>query len=860
VPHPTPRTIADRFREIAAAHPDRPALSDAHRSLTYREVDLATNAAAHGILGLDGDGPVVVVAPVDLDSVLLTHGALKAGRMVVPLDPRWPPEQWLEVTRSTGGVLVVPDVAVRDQLPERSRAAVHLAADVLDGPTTDPGIVVDPDAPAFIFFTSGSTGAPKGTVLGHRIVDGSQQLLGLVADDRLAVVAPLSFVTGALAALVVLVTGASGHLFDAQGADPLALAHWLDDRGITQVALSPTMIGIITRFLAKEGRTIDSLRLVAQGGEVGTPEHFTIARRGFPNARFKNAYGMTETGGPVCDHEVDVDRQAGDEPVPVGRPMPGVRIDVVDDDGDPVPDGEDGEIWVTTSRAAFGYWDQPALTQERFVINDDGLRTVRTGDRGRYRADGALEHLGRLDRQVKVHGQTVDLSQVERELEHLAEVRGAVVSSVPTDDGGHRIVAHVVLELRDGSDPVTVATLRRGLRTRLPHYAIPRVFFRIDEMPQMLTGKVDRSWLRESSIGALPLETEYVAPRNARERSVARLFEEVLAVDRVGVHDDFFELGGDSLAAVDLLAGVAEQFGLELSATNLLLRATVEAVAARLDEDHVARAELVVRVNRGVGRSLFCVPGAADTPVQLRPLGRRLDEVTLYGFGYRGVDHRAVPDLTVAAIARRNITAMREVDPVGPYRLFGYSFGGAVALTMAQQLAESGADVELLVLLEPTLWPNKPWDAAEVEPKSDFRKAHARAAAATPGTSPRDRLTRLRLLAGSATRHVRRQAQGLTAGIVVRRGLEQHDAFMRFHSWVMRMYRARPYDGRTAVLASSRYLEHMRHELDVLLLPEGAGGRRTDIAVPGEHLELVREPSVAAVARAVDLLLAADPA
>jgi thioesterase domain-containing protein/acyl carrier protein len=440
-------------------------------------------------------------------------------------------------------------------------------------------------------------------------------------------------------------------------------------------------------------------------------------------------------------------------------------------------------------------------------------------------------------------------------VQQLPHVRDAVVSSVPADDGGHRIVAHVVLDAFTGGEPVTVASLRRGLATRLPPYAIPRAFFQIKEVPQMLTGKVDRVGLRESAIGALPLETAFVEPRDARERQVARLFAEVLAVPRVGVLDDFFELGGDSLSAVDLLAGLDEEFGLELSASDLLRQATVEAVAARVADERTTLVRSVVQVNDGAGRPLFCVPGAADTPLQFRPLGRRLADVAVHAFAYRGIDHRAVPDLAISAIARRNVTAMRGVDPVGPYRLLGYSFGGAVALVMAQQLRDAGDEVELLALLEPTLWSARPWEPAE---PGHFERVRERAISATPGRDAHARIGQLRMMGGAATRYVRRQAQTCTAGVVVRRGLAQHDVFMRLHGWLLRTHRLQPYGGRSVVLASPGYLELVRDVLDDVLPPESAGGRRTDVAVSGAHLDLVREPSVAGVARALDLVLAPE--
>lgn len=617
------------------------------------------------------------------------------------------------------------------------------------------------------------------------------------------------------------------------------------------------MIGAIARACNDGGLTLDTVRDLGHGGEAGSRRHFLDARRAFPNAAFRHGFGMTETGS-ISNTIVDTDDlDHGDGPVPVGRPWPWLDVVVVDEHGRSVPDGDPGEVWVTGHGVALCYYDEPALTAERFVAHPDGRRTVHTGDRGRFRPDGMLELLGRMDRRVKVHGQLVDLAQVEGELIRLPGVRDAVVSDVPTDDGGHRIVAHVIAGT---SPPVAVGELRRGLVDRVPPYAIPRAFFRIDEVPQTITGKVDRVRLRESSIGALPLETEYVAPRDERERRVAHLFEEVLAIPRVGVHDDFFELGGDSLSAVELLAGLSEEIDLDLSASDLLGHATVEAVACRPGDDEPPRDVRATRVNDATGPMIFCVPGAADTPLQYRPLGRRLDDVALWAFSYRGLDHRAIPDRTVRAIARRNVREIRAVDPVGPYRLLGYSFGGMVALEMAGELTAAGRDVELLVLLEPSLGRvGEGEPAAPVARESFVTRVRRNAVTAHPGRDLPGRLARLGYVARSGARFAVRTVAwpiyAASAGVVPRDGLAQHDVFLHSHSRAAHRHRPQRYRGRTAVVASPAFFTATGDALDRLLPSEEAGGHRRDIVVAGRHLDLLREPNVVEVARALDLLV-----
>jgi acyl-CoA synthetase (AMP-forming)/AMP-acid ligase II len=347
-------TIPDTFRSVASQHPDRVAYRDQHRSITYREFDDLSNAAANGLLALTDERPVVVVAPTNIESVATIFGALKAGRLVAPLDPRWPVEQWLEVTRRLDAQLVVPDESTLRALPDGAAEHALLTSSLLDGDPSDPQVEVDPEAPAFVFFTSGSTGAPKGTLVGHEMpLRALGMFEGVLETDRLALLAPLSFITGSIAATAVVLVGSAGHFFDASTEDLASLPTWLDDHGVTIMALSVTIIGMIAKAANDEGRTIESLRFVGHGGEAGSAQHFADARRAFPNAEFRHSYGMTETG-PVSAYVVGTTIEPTDGPIPVGYPWPWVQVEIVDEDGRAVPDGDEGEIWVTSRQVAFG--------------------------------------------------------------------------------------------------------------------------------------------------------------------------------------------------------------------------------------------------------------------------------------------------------------------------------------------------------------------------------------------------------------------------------------------------------------------------------------------------------------------------
>jgi acyl-coenzyme A synthetase/AMP-(fatty) acid ligase len=295
-------TVPDLFRSVLAQDPDRMAFRDAERSISYGEFDVASNRCANALIALRDDRPIVLVAPLTIDSIALMWGCLKAGLLVVPLDPRWPTEQWLEVARTTDGRLVVPDVATRTSLGTVGVDAL-LASELESDDDTDPDVTLDPSAPITVLFTSGSTGAPKGTVVGHQNLLRGLELFDAGPTDRLAIAVPLGFMTGAQSSLGILLTGGSGHLFDLTTRDITNFAAWISTSGITLLALPVTLLGTVAGLVNQAGRPIDSLRWVSHGGEAISAQHLHECRSAFPTAAFRYGYGMTETGW-ITDNEL----------------------------------------------------------------------------------------------------------------------------------------------------------------------------------------------------------------------------------------------------------------------------------------------------------------------------------------------------------------------------------------------------------------------------------------------------------------------------------------------------------------------------------------------------------------------------
>ncbi|MFF7656621.1 amino acid adenylation domain-containing protein [Streptomyces sp. NPDC007983] len=540
-----------RVALCAARSPHAVAVIDGQRQLTYTELEERAGRLA-GHLRAKGIGPerlVGVLLPRGLDLVVALLGIWKAGAAYVPLDTTHPEERIRRLLSDTGASLVVTHEAGTRTL-EGTGAGPVLVDGPLGGAYVD--VEVDGANTAYVLYTSGSTGEPKGVVVTHASIanhiDWKIRLHGLGTGDRVLQRTPVSFDAAVWEFFAPLASGAT-LVMAPPGAerDPKVIVRATTEHRVTVLQLVPSVLRLLVEEPGWE--SCDSLRLLLCGGE---PLHAELLDR--VKAEVWNAYGPTECTVEASAGRHDPARGAGQ--VPIGRPVDNVRLLVLDPSGDPTPLGVPGELYIGGRGVARGYLGRPAQTAERFVpdpYGEPGSRLYRTGDRVRWREDGELEYLGRLDQQVKVDGVRIEPGEIEAALAAHPEVSGAVVSTVRGTDGTARLAVHV----RGTPGP---AELRAYLRDRLPPPFVPSVFVPVDVFPLLANGKVDRSAL---PVPVFEIEAAHVAPRTDAERTVARVWAELLGLERVGAEDDFFQLGGYSL----LLVRLAERLRTESGST-----------------------------------------------------------------------------------------------------------------------------------------------------------------------------------------------------------------------------------------------------------------------------------------------------
>ncbi len=545
--------------------PEAIAVSCGAVSITYAELNARANRLARRLRAM-GVGPEVLVGLFlgrTAEMVVGLLAILKAGGTYVPLDPAYPAERLAFMLDDARASVVLTEEKLRENLPEREARLLCIDVDsaVIDA-YSDANLDVEPAAAnlAYVIYTSGSTGRPKGVQIPHgalsNLLEAMLALLPISKRDTLLAVTTLSFDIAALEIFLPLIVGARVELVDREvAADGARLAARLDDSRTTFLQATPATWRLLLEADWQGHRAITMLC----GGEA-LPR--VLADRLIDKgAALWNVYGPTETTVWSSAWRVE----AGEAAISIGSPIANTRFYVLDDQLRPVPIGVVGELFIGGAGLARGYRNRPGLTAERFIPDPfgklEGGRLYRTGDLARWHAERTLECLGRVDHQVKIRGFRVELGEVEAALARHTAVREAVVTARPDPSGEMSMVAYIAL--RVGPDKTITSELRRWLCRTIPEYMVPSAFVLLDALPRLPNGKVDRQALPEPSRASLAATAEFIPPRGPIEEAIADIWIELLGVESVGAHDSFFERGGHSILAVQLVSRIRRTFDVE---------------------------------------------------------------------------------------------------------------------------------------------------------------------------------------------------------------------------------------------------------------------------------------------------------
>jgi amino acid adenylation domain-containing protein len=707
---PNLQTLHQLFEAQVERTPDRIAVVCEGESLSYAELNAQANRLARHLRQL-GAGPDVLVGLCVERSVAMIvglYGILKADAAYVPLDPGHPADRLMTIVADAKPAVILTQRHLRDALlatPDLPVFCLDSDAEVLSG-YCDGNLDhhAQPNHLAYVIYTSGSTGRPKGVMVEHHSVLNLWSSLERAAfaeggqGTSVGLNASVTF-DASLQSLTQLLSGRTLVIFpQALRTESAALLAYIRQQRLAAFDCTPMQLEMLLDaglLMPSDGEM--ALKTVLVGGEALSPPLWERLRQA-SEVDFYNVYGPTEC---TVDATICALRNAGDRPS-LGGPLGGVRMYILDERREPVPIGVTGEIYIGGDGVARGYLNRPELTAERFLSDpfhaDPGARMYSTGDLGRWLEDGNIEYLGRNDFQVKIRGFRIELGEIEAKLAAYAEVRQAVVMAREDEPGDKRLVAYLLTEPESG---LSGDELRIRLASQLPDYMLPSAFVVVDAFPLTPNGKVDRRAL------PLPGRTQsgaaYVAPRTPTEQILANVWIDILKVERVGVLDDFFRLGGHSLMAIQLVSQLRKRAGIELELRDLFAHPTLDALAACVDASrHAPRHPNLVPIRtQGHRTPLFLVHPIGGEVQYAFDLARHMDaEQPVYALAASGMAVGETPNARIGDMARVYLEAVRQVQPRGPYLLGGWSLGGMVAYEMAHQLIAAGESIKFVGMID----------------------------------------------------------------------------------------------------------------------------------------------------------------
>ena len=707
VSYPGDRCLHQLFEEQVERTPEAVAVAFEGDLLTYRQLNERANQLGRHLqkLGVGPDALVAICIERSLEMVVGLLGILKAGGAYVPLDPTYPRERLAYMRRDSGALLLLTQERLRSRFETGSVNSRILCVDTdretFSGPLNEtPTCAAGPEDLAYVIYTSGSTGEPKGVEIRHRnlvnVLCAMAKELGFAQKDKLLAVTTISFDIAGLELFLPLITGGQVEVAPTlELRDGFALRERLERSRATVMQATPATWAM----LIEAGWTGDRDLRVLCGGEAVAP---ALANALLTRAEeVWNVYGPTET--TIWS---SLERIRTGHPITIGRPIANTQFYVVDKQGQPVPIGVPGELLVGGDGLARGYLRRPELTAEKFIADpfsgDPGARLYKTGDLVRRLLSGAVEFLGRLDDQVKIRGFRVELGEIEMALAAHPAIREAITVAREDVPGEKRLVAYVTL--KDGESTKDLE-LRGLLRAKLPEHTIPSAFVVLDRFPLTPNGKVDRKALPRPDLNSSD-RAEFAPPETETQTALAGIWREVLGIERVASHDNFFDLGGHSLMLVRMAQKINSIFGITLAVVEAFENQTVARLAKVIDERR-SRAQPFV----------FCLrQGQAKTPLYLLSTGpyeARMakligGERPVYGIqipwpaGWHQIakGNRVSSFPSVEQFASLFVKSLHEHLGTGPCILAGHCFAGLLAFEAARQFQTQGGRVESVVVID----------------------------------------------------------------------------------------------------------------------------------------------------------------
>ncbi|SHM22317.1 non-ribosomal peptide synthetase [Mucilaginibacter sp. OK098] len=727
VDYPRGKALPYFINECAKKYTNKVAVKFHGRDVTYRELFESSNKLAKILVDNNIKTGDIVGLALDRSPEMLISllAILKSGAAYIPLDPEYPKDRVdFMLEDSSAKILLTSKKYHKHFTSNASEILIEDAFAKFDSYTAEePNVEVGGNDLAYVLYTSGSTGKPKGVQVRHfnlvNFLLSMQKEPGMNANDKILTVTTISFDIAGLELYLPLICGAEITLTNSETAkDGRLLFDMVKNDGITFMQATP----YTWRMMLEAGwEKLLPLKILC-GGEAMPKD--LVGKLTVRTSELWNMYGPTETTIWSAIKLIE-----NDENITIGKPIANTQMYILDENSNNLTDGSIGEIIIAGDGVAAGYLNRPELTEERFIDNPfsgkPGDKMYRTGDLGRYKEDGDIVCLGRIDHQVKVRGYRIELEEIEHALINETDIKQAVVIAREDTPGDPRLVGYIILEkeLAEGDLKTKIHTWQQALLAILPEYMVPDDFVLMQAMPITPNGKIDRKALPIPDYNAASRLGEYVAPRIEIESQIAEIWQELMGLEKISIYDNFFELGGRSLVAVQIMSRIEKLTGKRLPLATLFDHSTIAQLAVRVkvDSKSITWDSLVPIKPKGSKMPLYIVHGAGLNVLLFNALAMNMDaEQPVYGLQAKGLNGIDEPLDVMEEIAANYIAEIVAQNPTGPYALAGYSLGGTIAYEMVNQLINMGKEVKMLAVFDTYA---KQTDAYDPVVKRTFNRA-----------------------------------------------------------------------------------------------------------------------------------------
>ncbi|UII31954.1 non-ribosomal peptide synthase/polyketide synthase [Fulvivirga ulvae] len=701
VAYPSDTNVVDLFEKQANIYSNRPCITCGGRTLTYHEFNEQVNRLANYLIytkGVQGEDIIGIYVSRSPEMLIAMMAVLKSGAAYVPLDPEYPAGRIKAMIHKAKPRLVITNLYQELAAMEKNIEAIDLVdgQNTLDEMATDnPPAAIDSRSAAYVIFTSGSTGKPKGIIIEHEsLLDYAltfKNYFSVTEEDKVIQQSSISFDTVVEEVFPALISGACVFIMPSGGRDIDYMAEAIATCNATLLSTTPLVLNELNHYADR----LSSLRAIISGGDVLLPRHIDKLFEKYP---VYNTYGPSES--TVCatyNRITDITKTSH-----IGQPIANREVYIINNNGTMCPVMVPGELCIAGKGLAREYLKRPQLTREKFINNKQvsGKRLYRTGDLARWMPDGSIEFLGRADDQVKIRGYRIEPGEIEKWLVRHERVSEAAVMAKGSESAKY-LVAYYAGKNIESSD------LRDHLATNLPAYMVPAYFVEMEKLPVTPNGKLNKKALPD------PVEehqVEIVIPETPEEGRLAAIWAEILEIEvnRIGVNQNFFELGGQSLKATKMVHRINKTFGSEISLVDLFTSPTITGIIPKIQKSRrplAVAGELLTLLKQGTpaDHKLFFIHDGSGDVQGYVGLSRHISDHTCWGLRSPSLSNVAPLNLSVEELASLYINQMKMVQPEGPYKVAGWSTGGTIAYEITRQLEADGERVDILIMIDTIL-------------------------------------------------------------------------------------------------------------------------------------------------------------